>query len=205
MVLLAGYLKRLLWGKDSDKKEGDRMCGRYFFKLDENFLKLLRVRKQIEQLHFDFAQGEVFPSQSILTLLPDQKDDVQVAVKKWGVTTKSRLLINARSEGITDKYTFRPMLKNRCVIVVNGFYEWLKQANGKEKIYIQKEQEPVMFLAGIYNEQDECVIVTGEAQGAMKNIHSRTPIILNEQQMLAYLHYNQAFIVDNEQLLFTKE
>ena len=91
------------------------------------------------------------------------------------------------------------------MIPCNGFYEWVKTGNGKQKIYIRKQDMPLFYLAGIYNEKKEFVIVTGEASDAMAQIHNRTPIILCEEQIISYLQEELAFQVDNEDLLFIKE
>jgi putative SOS response-associated peptidase YedK len=33
-------------------------------------------------------------------------------------------MINARGEEITDKTFFRPYFNNRCVVIVEGAFEW---------------------------------------------------------------------------------
>lgn len=182
------------------------MCGRYFFKMKETLEEYHRLREKIEQYSiFDFQQGEIFPSQSSLILLPEKAEGYRPVVKNWGIHGyKGNLLINARMEGIEEKYTFRPILQNRCVIVANGFYEWVKHGNVKDKIYIQKKEMSLFYMAGIYNEKNEFVIVTGESTHRMAEIHKRTPIMMDEKEMLRYLHGQQDFFVNNEDLIFQK-
>ncbi len=177
------------------------MCGRYFFQLDES---VSQWREQIAQLDlFDFRQGEVFPGQKILALSLGEKEQIQPHVFQWGMPGyQGRLLINARSEGIEQKVTFRPWLHQRCVVLANGFYEWAKQGSEKKKIYIRKADSKLIYLAGIYNDKGECVIVTGAAEQEMVKIHHRTPIILKESAMHSYLSLRTDFIIDNEHLLF---
>lgn len=182
------------------------MCGRYFFEMDENLPEFDRLRKKLYDHNlFDFHEKEIFPSQDILVLTPQGPYDYRPAIMKWGIQrTRGTRLINARSEGIEQKFTFRPMLSNRCVISANGFYEWVKHANGKDKIYIQKKDHPLIYFAGLYNDQNEAVIVTGASENEMATIHDRTPIILDEAQMMAYLYHQRGFAVDNEALIFQK-
>lgn len=179
------------------------MCGRYFFRLEEN-TAFLKLRKKIDQLAlFEYAKEEIYPSNKALVLLPDDSDVYTLEVMRWGIKgNKGKLFINARSEHIEEKRTFIPMLQKRCLIPCNGFYEWVKHGERKNKVLICKTQSPLFYLAGIYNQNHEFVIVTGESQGDMKYIHHRTPIVINENQISHYFTKKQEFKVDNEGLSF---
>lgn len=181
------------------------MCGRYFFQLEEG-LEFYKLKKKLDQLAlFEYAREEVFPSNQALVLVSDQQDDYTLDVMKWGITGyKGNLLINARSEGIEEKKTFQPMLDKRCLIPCNGFYEWIKKGKQKQKVYIQKQGEPLVYMAAIYNENKEFVIVTGESQHEMSKIHGRTPIMISEHQINSYLSDQISFKVENDNLAFHK-
>lgn len=174
------------------------MCGRYFVQLDESEVAL-KIKKRMEQLSIeDVAINEVFPSQKALVLIP-KKQGIDIDVKKWGIEGKS-LLINARNETIHEKYTFQRIQKNRCAILANGFYEW----KDKQKIYITTN-ENYMYLAGLYNENNEFVILTGNSEFEMKEIHDRTPLIMNFEEMKDYLKFKIDPIVNNQHLYFQPE
>lgn len=179
------------------------MCGRYYFALEDS-LAFAKLKKKISQMSiFNFASQEVFPSQNALVLLENEdQNDYVVKTMKWGIKNyKGALMINARNEGIDQKKTFLPMLAHRCLIPCNGFYEW----KNKKKIFIYEKEEPLFYLAGIYNDQEEFVIVTGEAEKEMKHIHHRTPLIIHEQDIQRYLSGDCEFAVDNENLGFRLE
>lgn len=172
------------------------MCGRYFIKLDESEIAR-KVIKRLQQLNInDYASEEVFPSQNAIVLIP-KKNGIDVDVKKWGIESKS-LLINARSETVAEKYTFKNIQNNRCAILANGFYEW----NKKKKIYITKENESYIYFAGIYDSKNQFVILTGESEDTMKSIHNRTPILLTHNEMIEYLNFRIDPIVNNQNLHF---
>lgn len=172
------------------------MCGRYFVELDESEIAR-KIKQRLRQLSIDdYATQEVFPGQFALVLVPS-KNGIEVDVKKWGIESKN-LLINARSETIHEKYTFKKITKNRCVILANGFYEW----NKKKKIYITKEDKPYMYLAGLYDHENHFVVLTGESEDKMKYIHHRTPIILNQEEMKDYLNFRIDPFVNNQNLHF---
>lgn len=181
------------------------MCGRYFFQLEEHpaFMKL---QKKIDQMNlFTFASGVVYPSNKALVLVNDKHHDYSLDVMKWGIDgLKGSRLINARSEGIARKQTFQTMLKQRCLIPCNGFFEWSKQGTSKHKIYVQIQDEPLFYLAAIYNKHKEFVIISGESQNMMQTIHARTPILVHEENVIPYLLGITPFTVDNHHLVLSK-
>lgn len=175
------------------------MCGRYYFVLDETS-EGKYIKKLCEQFSiFQFEQGEIFPSQEVLALI--QMDDQCIPkVFNWGIQMRSHLLINARSETINEKAIFKKMLQHRCVIPCNGFYEWKKSGSQKHKFMIKKQNQEVIYLAGLYDEKQHLVILTGESKNEMKLIHHRTPLLLDHCQMQKYLNYSVDASVDNEDL-----
>jgi putative SOS response-associated peptidase YedK len=103
----------------------------------------------------------------------------------------AKMTLNARSETVFEKSSFRSIKKKRCIIPVNGFFEWL--AHGKEKYphYIYLKERPLFSLGGLYDswmnqETGELIntfsIVTTEANPMMARIHNqkkRMPLILS--------------------------
>ena len=43
--------------------------------------------------------------------------------------------------------------KKRCIVVAQGFYEWLKKNGGKEKIphYVKRKDDQLMCFAGLWD------------------------------------------------------
>lgn len=66
-------------------------------------------------------------------------------------------MFNARSETCTELPVFSRLVdqiepdKGRCVVVIDGFYEWKTDAvRGKQPYYVHLEGRP-MFLAGLWD------------------------------------------------------
>ena len=65
--------------------------------------------------------------------------------------------------------------------------------NGKEKIkvktphYFTREDKKTIFFAGIY-ENDQFCLITDEAKDNIKEIHHRQPVILNKTDVNHYLN-----------------
>lgn len=178
------------------------MCGRYFFQLQDH-PSFSILKKLIEQQSlFEYAKEEVFPSQNAIVILANG-DDYALDVMKWGIKGfQGKVLINARSETIFEKKTFQKMAAQRCLIPCNGFFEWQKRGSYKQKIFIHKKNDPLLYLAAIYNQEHEFVIVTGESENEMKAIHNRTPLLIKEDDITPYLQLQLEFTVDNVNLLF---
>jgi putative SOS response-associated peptidase YedK len=113
---------------------------------------------------------------------------------EWGLTpawTKEkniRPLINARLETLGEKITFKNLIKNyRCLVVADGYYEWKRRENVKTPHYFTRENDRLMFFAGIYKDH-QFLIITQEASSHVADIHQRQPVIINEEDLDAYLN-----------------
>lgn len=157
------------------------MCGRYEFNLTSS-KKSIELKERIEKLNLHFTSGEIFPSNKVLCVI-GKENKIDLSSMTWGIK-KEKLLINARIENIDERITYKNIKNNRCAVVCNGFYEWDKD---KQKHYISFNEE-YMYLACIYNSNNELVILTKDASKTFSHIHSRMPIIMNQEEMIKYVH-----------------
>lgn len=59
-------------------------------------------------------------------------------------------MFNARSETVPTKSIFSRLLQsNRCIVCIDGFYEWKDEHKGKQPYYIHFKDRP-MLCAGMY-------------------------------------------------------
>ena len=98
------------------------------------------------------------------------------------------ILINARAETAVERRTFKEsVLHRRCVIPAKGFWEWNKS---KEKFSFERTDSQVMFMAGCYDcfdGQERFVILTTEANPSVKPVHDRMPLILESNELEAWV------------------
>jgi putative SOS response-associated peptidase YedK len=104
-------------------------------------------------------------------------------------------MINARAETIATKNSYRSAFKRkRCIIPVNGFYEWTKVEgeDRKQPLYIYRADGDMMGFAGLYETWqardadgeyfgdvlNSTTIITGEPNKKMAEVHHRMPVIL---------------------------
>ncbi len=109
---------------------------------------------------------------------------------KWGFDgpNGNQLLINARAETVTQKPFFAAdFAQNRCVVPCSGFYEW---DEGKNRRLFVRTDGNILYLAGFCKNQDcnRFVILTAPAVFPVKEIHSRTPVLLEKNQIQTYLN-----------------
>ena len=161
------------------------MCGRFHFGIKDD-TKGKQIKEKAQKMNLVYAEGEIFPTDSVLCVIPNESK-IDLSVMKWGISSKS-LLINARVENINDRPTYNSIKHNRCAVICNGFYEWDKEKN---KYYISFDEE-YMYLACIFNENNELVILTKSADDDFKHIHDRMPIIMEKNEMIAYIHNKDA-------------
>ena len=109
-------------------------------------------------------------------------------------------VINARLETLGEKALFRPFLRWRCVIPCDGYIEWMTQGEQKVKLWIHHPQKTRLFLAGIYNDANEAVVLTMPAEGWLRKVHDRMPLLLDEQGMRDYLQGRQQVSTQNARL-----
>lgn len=101
--------------------------------------------------------------------------------------------LNARIETINQKPSFRDAIKNRCLVLVDGFYEWQwldPKGKNKQKYLITRPDDEAFAIASLWNEWTNkttgeilytYTILTKEANDLMSKIHNtqkRMPVIL---------------------------
>ena len=121
------------------------------------------------------------PSQQALVISRNGLQN-EAMMAQWGMppaSAKHSFLINARSETVQEKPTFREAFHHRrCLVVASGWYEW---SAPKTPWHIQLYDGGVMTFGGmLYGQEDQqrFVIVTTAADAGLAGIHHRAPFTL---------------------------
>jgi len=90
---------------------------------------------------------------------------------------------NARIEGILDKAVFSDALaRRRCLVVVDGFYEWRRPPGGLKQPYLLDPADASgdpFALAAIWDRnagEVSCAVVTQPADEGLAWLHDRMPV-----------------------------
>lgn len=125
-------------------------------------------------------------------------------IPSWSEGVKmTNLLINARSEGIERKPTFKASFKRRrCLVLADGVFEWLPQKGSKKKTpyYIYLKGHPPFAYAGLWDswlsmdgsEIKSCCIITCEPNELVAKIHQRMGVILHPEAYDTWLQPGEA-------------
>jgi len=189
------------------------MCGRYAQSAD--------MRELMEQFEVTGsspteslpASWNIAPTNPIYIVRADSQDHEKnaLATLSWGLigpwlsdlseakASQSRA-INARSESIHEKPTFKSAFKStRCLIPAEGYYEWataLGRYSPKQPFYICARDGRQLSIAGIWSSWrgptgatfESASIITQEAQGELAEIHNRMPVFMPRERWGQWLN-----------------
>jgi putative SOS response-associated peptidase YedK len=107
--------------------------------------------------------------------------------------------INARSESVHEKPTFRNAFRQRrCLVPATGYYEWateLGRYKTKQPVFISRDDKKLLAFAGIFDRwispegeiRDSVAIITRDAVGDLAKVHNRMPLFLPRERWGAWM------------------
>jgi putative SOS response-associated peptidase YedK len=167
------------------------MCSRLLIDEIDDLVKLM---KMIAVRGFS-PRYNVAPTQAVhafrFNAMSRQPEHVAL---RWGLLppwatelATGNMMINARAETVFQKTSFRNAIRRkRCIVPVNGFYEWEREGKLRRPYLIRQPSNEPFALAGVW-EFNEAVpegpvetfsIITTTANGMMRAIHDRMPVVL---------------------------
>ena len=201
------------------------MCGRFTLKTPvvDWLLELFPGRFGSESnLAFAGISSETFrarynicPTQQILVLRQDISGRLRVDGVRWGLIPHwaedlsiGARMINARSETLSEKPSFKPSLANkRCLVLADGYYEWKKlSTKEKQPYWIHRPDEQPFMMAGLWAENRRiptnpqgigllsATVITTASNEDTAIVHDRMPAIIqdtSEMQTWLDLGWNQ--------------
>jgi putative SOS response-associated peptidase YedK len=101
--------------------------------------------------------------------------------------------INCRDDSLIENRGMWTTMKQkkRCIVIAQGFYEWLKKNGGKEKIphFIKRKDGKLMCMAGLW----DCV----QYEGSDEKLYSYTIITTDANKQMSFLHDRMPVILEN--------
>ncbi len=172
------------------------MCGR--FTLTSHMDALLHRFSAVLMSNFaDIPNFNIAPTQPVLGVVREDGENLLKSFR-WGLIPSwskdpkiGARMINARSETINEKPSFRSLLsRRRCLIPATGFYEWALVGKSKKPYYIKAIEENFLAFAGLWDlwiRPDgellySCTIITTKANSLIEPVHHRMPVILSPEE-----------------------
>ena len=146
----------------------------------------------------------IAPTQPVLIVRQADKGGRELASVEWGLVPewakelrREKPIINARVETVQEKASFRsPMKRTRCLVPADGWYEWKGRVGAKQPWLMESVQDVPFAFAGIWTTWhgtdgeswlETMVIVTAPAEGPLKSVHHRRPLVVSSDQYDAWL------------------
>jgi len=173
------------------------MCGRFTLALSpEDVASLLGLNTALDEELGLAPRWNVAPGQNVVAAAaPNPDAPVEAALFRWGLVPSwagdpgiGNKLINARSETVADKPSFRAAYRQRrCLVPADGFYEWQRKGEAKQPWIFRAKDEPGFCFAGLWEVWNPpaggdplhtCTLLTTAANELMAPIHDRMPVIV---------------------------
>jgi len=184
------------------------MCGRYTLTSSDERRLGSRFRISLDETGDEgLGRYNVAPTQEVLMVKvdPEAGSGREAVLARWGLVPfwakdlkTGYRMINARAEGLLESRAYAPLVRkqaNRCLILADGFYEWMKAENPrspKQPVrFTVDDGEPFAFAGLVTSREWEgeklttCTIITTEANDEVARVHNRMPVILPDPEVEA--------------------
>lgn len=149
----------------------------------------------------DIARGALRPRYNVaptdpIAVVVTEDGERHLTAHRWGLippaprsASESAPLINTRVETLATNALFSAAFRHRrCLVPVDGFYEWQRTGEGRQPYFIHAADGHPLALAGIWlpwrsgptGLVGSCSIVTSPPDEVVGRLHDRMPVILPE-------------------------
>jgi putative SOS response-associated peptidase YedK len=187
------------------------MCGRFAQPRSSDELARIFRARRVTELEGD--RFNVAPTDEV-TAVVEHHGERQLDSFRWGLvpyyaesSREAARLINARAETVESSGAFRTAFRRRrCIIPADAFYEWRRAApiasgdRGRsprpQPFAIRRVDGQPMAFAGLWAVWPDpmtagrlftCSIITTTANEMLAPLHSRMPVVLDENDWDAWL------------------
>jgi len=175
------------------------MCGRY--------KQASSAQKLRDVFGIDADGGDAVPAGLVLPgqkapVIRRKKDKTMLDALLWGFVphwtqeARPRKLINARSETMAEKPSFRDAFRTRrCLVPADGFYEWDARQRPKTPFEIRLQNNAPFAFAGVWDTwknpetgaiAESFAIVTTAATSQMQGCHDRMPVMFTSAKAFQF-------------------
>ncbi|WP_336037047.1 SOS response-associated peptidase [Halobacterium yunchengense] len=152
------------------------------------------------------------PSEELPVVLDDAPASLSTA--RWGLVPSwadgpgsGPDPINARAETLTENRAFADAYRERrCVVPVDGFYEWVETADGTRPHFVSRTDDRPFLLAGLWETwtPEHRQTGLGEFGGSgpgrdAEPVRSFTVVTTEPNDFLADYHHRMAVVLDGDE------
>ena len=178
------------------------MCGRYYRTIDKQTIAE-ELRAQATGDPLAYAPGYNIAPTTTQPVLRQQRETFgrELVPMRWGLVgfgskgiDPKRSTFNARAEGLENSSLWkRPLHRQRCIIPMNGYYEWRK--SDKQAFRFTVGDDQIFGVAGLWDAWkspegewlQSFTIITTDPNTVSASIHNRMPAILHPKDYEEWL------------------
>ena len=179
------------------------MCGRYTLAASaEELVEAFDVPSLMFELE---PRYNIAPSQMAPVVAVDRQGR-RAGLLTWGlvpgwVAEPGAGIVNARSESVADKPSFREAFeRRRCLVPADGFYEWRKEGGARIPHWIHPRDGGLIAFAGIWERWSRAgaesrhtfAILTTDASADVAALHDRMPVVVAPDDRALWLDRSAA-------------
>jgi putative SOS response-associated peptidase YedK len=176
------------------------MCGRYTLARKPEEI-LGEVGAEIWDGVADYTpRYNIAPTLDVPVLMPGEPRALRTLrwglVPRWATDSKRAAnLINARSETIDEKPSFRQLVGQRhCVVPADGYDEWRRAGTKKTPFLVHDPSGRLLLMAGLWDDWTgpdgpltTFTLITRPPLRSIAHIHDRMPVLLRPEQVAPWL------------------
>jgi putative SOS response-associated peptidase YedK len=179
------------------------MCGRFSCNINSELLADLFGLREHPTLT---SRYNIAPTQQVPVIREHPDGENHLDYLHWGLIPSwaqdksiGSRLINARSETVTEKLSFRQAIRyRRCLVLGSGFYEWKQAGKDKQPWLIRLKNGAPMVFAGLWETWksaegtviESCTILTTASNRLVAPLHDRMAVILSPDEYRTWLERN---------------
>ncbi len=177
------------------------MCGRFAFYSAHEAMPALFPLENPQAI---VASYNIAPTDNAAIFrLNTGTNRLRVSMARWGLVpfwakdiAIGNKLINARAETAHEKPSFRAAYKQRrCLIPVDGFYEWCSEDGAKQPYYISARSGEPFCFGGLWESWsppegdplETFTILTRAPNAYIAGLHRRMPVVVSEADYQPWL------------------
>ena len=169
------------------------MCTR--FRTVADLERLLEEYGITSRVNYEYNPN-VAPTETVPIIRTSKSEGKKITLARfglvppWSKTAKPiPPMVNARADTIAKKPAFKQGFEERrCIIPVEGFYEWTGDKGDKKPWFIHHKEHKILSLAGIWDYAEienekifSFAISTTDPNSVTEALHDRTPVIIEDK------------------------
>ncbi len=176
------------------------MCSRFTITSDPEAVRDYFQYRDVEGFP---PRYNIAPTQPVPIIRRAENGRREIMLVRWGLIPswvkdprEFSTLINARSETVLSKPSFRNAIKHRrCLVPADGFFEWQGAKGQKRPYFIRPAHGGPIAFAGIWedwmgadgSEMWSMAILTTSSNQVVAQVHDRMPLIIGKEHFKDWL------------------